>query len=228
MASGSTPSTDRDSRALIMDPASTQTSPTIPNPGVKTQYRGAKKDFVASVVDYESEYEKVNSSMQLLWEKVMEQGSYKTNSAYESVAVLLLSWDKDLDDMNIKDEVDSLERVFTTDFNYKVYNKCISKIPNKSAQNQVNHHVADFIYEEDGPNNLLIVYYAGHGKPGSGHGYLELAGYVWLSSLLYPLLIACRKSNPFEIQNTLETAVWNWAEAALQGTMADVLEILDW
>lgn len=88
-----------------MEPEATQASNSLPAPSTKTHYRSAKKDFVASVVDYESEYEKVNSSMQLLWEKVMEQGSYKTNSAYVSVAVLLLSWDKDLDDMNIKHEV---------------------------------------------------------------------------------------------------------------------------
>lgn len=53
-------------------------------------------------------------------------------------------------------------------------------MPNKSAQKQINHHIQMFVYREEGPNNLLIVYYAGHGKPGPGYGFLELAGYFHL------------------------------------------------
>ena len=37
-------------------------------------------------------------------------------------------------------------------------------------------HLANFVLEEDGPRTLLIVYYAGHGKPGHRPGHLELAG----------------------------------------------------
>ena len=59
----------------------------------------------ASVVDYEDEYVRLNSQMQLVWENVMEEVPYKSSSSYKNVAVLLLSWDKDLDDMQVEEEV---------------------------------------------------------------------------------------------------------------------------
>lgn len=37
-------------------------------------------------------------------------------------------------------------------------------------------YVSQFLMDEDGPRKLLIVYYAGHGKPGPGPGQLELIG----------------------------------------------------
>jgi len=37
-------------------------------------------------------------------------------------------------------------------------------------------HLADFVYDKDADNTLLIVYYAGHGVPGNAPGKLRLAG----------------------------------------------------
>lgn len=56
--------------------------------------------------------------------------------------------------------------------------------PDKSAQVQANKHLADFVYDHDGANTLLIIYYAGHGQPGDVPGGLHLTGSVLLS-LLY-------------------------------------------
>ena len=70
------------------------------------------KDFNdVSVVDYEDEYVRLNSQMQLVWETVMEEVPYKSSSSYKNVAVLLLSWDKDLDDMQVEEEVSSVTLV---------------------------------------------------------------------------------------------------------------------
>jgi hypothetical protein len=47
----------------------------------------------------------------------------------------------------------------------------------KSPQKLLQKCLADFVDEEDEKDSLLIVYYAGHGNPGSG-GELMLTGYV--------------------------------------------------
>jgi hypothetical protein len=46
------------------------------------------------------------------------------------------------------------------------------------VQVQINKHLADFVYDEDEEDTLLIIYYAGHGTPDSVTGRLLLAGYV--------------------------------------------------
>jgi hypothetical protein len=60
-------------------------------------------------------------------------------------------------------------------YKFNVYDKRL-KDGNKTAQVQVNKHLADFVFGEDGKNTLLIVYYAGHGIPGYAPGQLVLAG----------------------------------------------------
>ena len=37
-------------------------------------------------------------------------------------------------------------------------------------------HLGDFVYDEDHPRTLLIVYYAGHGAPGPVMGHFNLSG----------------------------------------------------
>lgn len=49
---------------------------------------------------------------------------------------------------------------------------------NRSVQVQVNKHLADFLYEEDAEDTLLIIYYAGHGMSDPVTGRLLLAGYL--------------------------------------------------
>jgi len=64
----------------------------------------AKQQHDDSIVQYEDEYEKLNSQYQVAWNKVMGNGPL-TSASYESGAVLLLSWDKDYDDLEVKEEV---------------------------------------------------------------------------------------------------------------------------
>lgn len=58
----------------------------------------------------------------------------------------------------------------------------------KSAQKLLQKCLADFVDKEDEKDSLLIVYYAGHGNPGSG-GELMLTGYV-PSNLGIPKLLS--------------------------------------
>ena len=86
--------------------AAIQPPKNAPSANTKAKYSAVKKGLGgASIVQTEDEYETYNSDMQILWSKVMEEGSYKSSSAYKKVAVLLLSWDEKLDDLDIKDEV---------------------------------------------------------------------------------------------------------------------------
>ncbi|MCJ1383053.1 hypothetical protein MMC17_006166 [Xylographa soralifera] len=164
-----------------------------------------------SIVHYEDEIEQLNSSYQVTWSKVMEEGQYKASSLYESAAVLLLSWDEDLDDMKVKGEVDRLAKVFKDIFSYDIHNITLKAHTGKTAQSQINFVVAKFVSDEDRPKRLLIVYYAGHGTPGHMPGHLELYG----------------KSTPRMVQGELNKVIWNRAEDLLQETQADVLEIFD-
>ena len=78
--------------------------------------------------------------------------------------------------METEDEVNRLEAVLKDDFHYETQ---IEYLDNREGlQLWVNFRVARFAQENDGPNNLLIVYYAGHGRPGSYPGSLILTGSV--------------------------------------------------
>jgi hypothetical protein len=87
----------------------------------------------------------------------------------------------------------------------------------KKPQHQLDNHISQFIYEHDGPHNLLILYYTGHGvyhdKPEPG--YLELTGSL----------------DPSESKGLLKDAraIWNKAEDKLRDddVEGDVLTILD-
>jgi hypothetical protein len=68
-------------------------------------------------------------------------------------------------------QVDELAEVFDNHYGFKVYNKSITATGIK-AQQQAHRDLAEFVYQEDGPQGLLIIYFAGHGysdvrtKPG--------------------------------------------------------------
>ena len=75
--------------------------------------------------------------------------------------------------------MDGLDHVLSTVYRYKVRKEWLTHGP-QNPQVQMQYHVAKFVMEEDGPRTLLIVYYAGHGKPGPDPGKLELAGWALL------------------------------------------------
>ena len=133
-----------------------------------------------TITELEQKNETIDSDYQTLWTNVMEEGSYKKSSLYENVAVLNLYWSKDSSDMDTKKEVDEVEEVFKELFSYTVVTKCLVEKGGQRVQVQVNDIVAQFVraYDNTSVPTLLIVYYAGHGRPGYVYGDLELRGQV--------------------------------------------------
>jgi hypothetical protein len=105
------------------------------------------------------------------WQGVM--GFEHTGKPHRDVAVLMISWAEELDDLETKQEVQQLEGVFRDLFHYEVIPREIKK--GKRPCLQLTMHLADFVHRFDSPTTLLIVYYAGHGFARSP-GILQLAG----------------------------------------------------
>ena len=136
--------------------------------------------------DYETEDEKEDSDMRLLWSRIMDEGEYKTSATYTKVEVLLLCWKNT--DLTTQNEVDDLKAIFENQFNYHAEIKYLDEKTNQGLQVRVNALVATFVAKHDGPKTLLLVYYAGHGRPGVEHGELVLFPSVIYGNSLARLL----------------------------------------
>ena len=165
----------------------------------------------APIVPYEDDNEKLNSTMQLAWSEVMQEGHYTSSTEYRHVHVLMLSWETRHDDLKVQEEIDALKTVFEQTFNYHVTHERLIKRDNKKTQTQVNSIVAGWVDKYDGPKTLLLVYFAGHGRPGKRQGDLQITGTKSL----------------FEVDSELNEVTWNRAENNLLETVADVLQIFD-
>ena len=182
-------------------------------------------------VGYDTVQAQEASRHQVMWADVMAEGRYQTPSQYDKVEVLLLYWlDSDMG-TNTNKEVDDLESVFVKDFGYHATRAHLNENSKKKLQVEVNYEVANFVRKHDGPNTLLIVYYAGHGSPGELFGNLELKGYA-LQSGPVGVTDGHRKTSPNDRRDThhrhRNRLVWNKTEELLQPAEADVLEIFDW
>ncbi|KAM0799442.1 hypothetical protein BDR22DRAFT_855393 [Usnea florida] len=165
-----------------------------------------------STVDYKAQDTKDDSEYQVLWSKKMDEGKkYNRSSTYTNAAVLLLSWDEACDDLAVKEEVSKLQNTLRGRFNFHTQISNLDTKNEKRLQVQVNLIVANFIATYDGPNTLLIVYYAGHGRPGDRYGHLELHGQTSANDQI----------------KRLDTLVWNKTEMLLSNIESDVLEIFD-
>ena len=129
-------------------------------------------------IDYESQDEKDDSEYRVAWSNKMDKGNFRNLSTYKQGHVLLLRWSDTCDDLKIEKEVNDLKNVFEADFRFKAQIKFLDSSLQSRLQGKLNHIVAKFVDTHDGPDTLLIVYYAGHGKPGSVPGQLEVFGLV--------------------------------------------------
>lgn len=146
-----------------------------------------------SIVDYELDEQKIDSDLRVMWSKVMDQGPYKNPSTYRKVEVLILHWADNSNDLATNEEVKSLQSVLEKPFNFHVQVESLDNHIEKKLQVRINSIVAQFVEKHDGPNTLLIVYYAGHGRPGSYYGHLELFGSVEYHLSISRLLIEVGK-----------------------------------
>ncbi|KAK9788202.1 hypothetical protein AB5N19_02982 [Seiridium cardinale] len=161
--------------------------------------------------DYQDEAETRDSKFKSVWDN--EMGNLKNKYIpYQKAFVLLLSWDEAIDDLKTDKEVTALDNLFTQKFKYGTIRKILIKDPRRSAQAQVNRHLAEFVDDHDDTNTLLVVYYAGHGRPGNVPGVLRLTGSTsWRT----------------DIDSELHEIIWSSAEHNIKKTRADVLVIFD-
>jgi hypothetical protein len=109
--------------------------------------------------------------------------------------------------------VTELNNLFRDSFHYKT--RIVELNVAKKPQHQLNRHISAFVEESDGPDNLMIVYYTGHGVYREHERYLELTA----------------TTNPSVKRglNIAAQANWDKAEEALRddNVDGDVLTILD-
>jgi hypothetical protein len=116
------------------------------------------------------------SKLQDIWDESMKDVQ-SSGKLHRHVAVLMISWAPQLDDLHTREEVDALAEVFTDMFSYTVIKRQLDDGRLRPAL-QLSKFLADFVFSHDNDSTLLIVYYAGHGIPGNP-GELTLAGYVY-------------------------------------------------
>ncbi|KAL8713152.1 MAG: hypothetical protein Q9220_002673 [cf. Caloplaca sp. 1 TL-2023] len=164
-----------------------------------------------STVDYESQAQIDDSEYRVTWANTMLEGNYARPSLYEEVAVMLLCWAKPSSNLNIDGEVDSLKKVFEDLFRYHV---TIAQLDATQSEVQVNAIISNFVHAHNGSNTLLIVYYAGHGRPGDVFGELSVFG-------------KGTRNDVEQVKKQRNGLVWNNVERLLSPAAGDVLEIFD-
>lgn len=73
-----------------------------------------------------------------------------------------------------------MRKIFATDFHFETE---FFQIPSLKSETALNTKVANFVHEYDSPDNMVIVYYAGHGYVGEETKQFKLAAYVKLLSI---------------------------------------------
>ena len=80
-------------------------------------------------------------------------------SRYKEVHTLLLSWEDD--NLGVVDEVNELEDVFRRLYGFETE---AWRIPSKRSHNSLAAKIIGFLDDYESKDNLLIVYYGGHGE----------------------------------------------------------------
>lgn len=99
-------------------------------------------------------------------------GHYRHGTTgYRNVGALFLTWADD--DMHCKEsEVDKLMKTFKENFRFETESY---EIPSERWATALHKRVADFCYMYDSPEDLAIIYYGGHGYPGTETNQLKLS-----------------------------------------------------
>ncbi|KAL9094997.1 MAG: hypothetical protein Q9165_002599 [Trypethelium subeluteriae] len=158
--------------------------------------------------NYNSPHQDGDDDLQNHWQDAMCR-YMSIPTGYQDVAVLLIRWDDNIDELKCANQVDELRNVFEEQFHFTTE---LLKLDDKSkAQHQLKSALSAFLGRYDNPNNLVIVFYTGHGVFDERKEHLELAA-----------------SREYFSGNNLARASWNTAEDALiEEVECDVLSILD-
>ncbi|MCJ1397565.1 hypothetical protein MMC11_000759 [Xylographa trunciseda] len=102
-------------------------------------------------------------------------GHYRNGpTEYTRVGVLLITW-KD-DDMHLKEsEVDRLHAIFKSQFNFETQH---FQIPPNKSDTALLAAVTKFADDYNSPDNLMVVYYGGHGYRGTETDQFKLAAKI--------------------------------------------------
>ncbi|KAK7433388.1 hypothetical protein QQZ08_000328 [Neonectria magnoliae] len=79
---------------------------------------------------------------------------------YTHINVLLLAWEEDDIGSHLDAELNDLDRMFRVEFKYSVQRY---RIPSKESELSLNACITQFMLANGGEENLIIVYYSGHG-----------------------------------------------------------------
>ncbi|PSN69311.1 hypothetical protein BS50DRAFT_572468 [Corynespora cassiicola Philippines] len=129
-----------------------------------------QEDYVSSP---EIPKKKMESESQLWFQNAVND-KLKIPNSYMKVAVLVLRWNNDIDDHaeGHDKELRKLEDLFRDRFHYdyKEVKMGTSTKPQHVLNTAIQKHICDY----DGPHNLLIIYYTGHGMMIGPEGEQEL------------------------------------------------------
>jgi hypothetical protein len=81
--------------------------PTKPRPSSASGAVQSSPETQAAEAKEREERENMNSLYRKKWDAVMEVNGYSTSSSYRKVAILMISWHHDFDDLHTADEVRS-------------------------------------------------------------------------------------------------------------------------
>ncbi|OCL11251.1 hypothetical protein AOQ84DRAFT_386966 [Glonium stellatum] len=168
-------------------------------------------DAASAIKTVEEEAQKREAQMQLCFQNAISK-EMNIPDGYLKVAVLMIRWDRNIDEFaEHGQEIAQLQRVFEEGFNYKC--ELVELNTDKKPQHQLNYAITSFVAENDGPHNLMIIYYTGHGRWESVKEYLE---FVPTSGSSKPK------------GNHVPVVEWNKVERQLlEDVEGDVLAILD-
>ncbi|KAF2230440.1 hypothetical protein EV356DRAFT_536373 [Viridothelium virens] len=154
--------------------------------------------------------------LQNLWDDSMKHQTKYVH--YSKVAVLMISWEDECDDLKTKNEVDRLADVFENMYKFDV--KYAKLNGEQRAQAQLSVHLSKFVleFEKQGESTLLIIYYA-------GHGWLHYSQDA--KSRQKSLGLAGSLSQKAQKQLRRNGIVWDLAEANIKDVEADVFLIFD-
>ena len=134
----------------------------------------------APVLSESSVTDETQSKMRAQWNSVMCK-EMQVPQGYQNVAVLIIKWTEELDELHSADEVSffnsrglvsndvlmyqqvrELDELLRESFNYstEIFEIDVASSPKL----QLKKAILDFVYKYNGPHNLLIVYYTGHGS----------------------------------------------------------------
>ncbi|KAF2685826.1 hypothetical protein K458DRAFT_387779 [Lentithecium fluviatile CBS 122367] len=157
-------------------------------------------------------YRERAAEMQMWWDEAIVR-NMDLPDGYVKVAVLIIKWDDELDELKTRGEAEELRDIFANRFRFET--ETVELNVSSKPQHQINRHLSAFIEKHDGPNNLLIVYYTGHGVYREDHKHLELTASL----------------NPMNKKgfNGIARCNWNKVEELLKAeeVECDVLTILD-